>query len=126
MKSFRLVAVWILQFALAALFAIQGAVKLGGSKVWISRFGAWGYPDHFYIVVGLAEVLGAILLLIPRLAEVGALLLVTVMVGATVTHLIHHEPQVATTLVLTALLVVVLYLRRRPARTVQANREGLA
>ncbi len=121
MKSFRLVAVWILQFALAALFAIQGAVKLGGSKAWITRFGAWGYPDHFYIAVGLAEALGAVLLLIPRLAKVGALLLVTVMVGATVTHLIHHEPQVATTLVLTALLVVVLYLRSRPARTVQAS-----
>jgi putative oxidoreductase len=112
MKSFRLVTVWILQLLLAALFAIQGAVKLGGSKVWISRFDAWGYPDHFYLVVGLAEVSGAILLLIPRLAKFGVLLLIAVMVGATATHLIHHEPQVATTLVLTALLFVVLYLRR--------------
>ncbi len=112
MKSFRLVAVWFLQFALAALFAIQGAVKLGGSTVWISRFGAWGYSDHFYLVVGLAEVSGAILLLIPKLAKFGALLLIAVMIGATVTHLIHHESQVATTLVLTALLTVVLYLRR--------------
>ena len=112
MKSFRLIAVWVLQFMLAALFAIQGAVKLGGSKVWISRFAAWGYPDHFYLVVGLAEVSGAILLLIPRLASFGVLLLIAVMVGATGTHLIHHEPQVATTLVLTALLVLVLNLRR--------------
>ena len=115
MKRFRLVAVWGLQFALAAFFAIQGAVKLGGSKAWITRFSVWGYPDHFYLLVGLAEVLGAILLLIPRLAKFGALLLVAVMVGATVTHLIHHERQVATTLVLTALLAVVLYLRRGPA-----------
>jgi putative oxidoreductase len=124
MKAFRLVAVWILQFGLAAFFAIQGAVKLGGSKVWITRFGAWGYPDHFYLVVGLTEVFGAILLLVPRTAELGVLLLVAVMIGATVTHLIHHEPQVATTLVLTALLVVVLYLRRgrADARASQASR----
>jgi uncharacterized membrane protein YphA (DoxX/SURF4 family) len=74
-----------------------------------------GYPDHFYIVVGVAEVFGAILLLIPRTVKLGAPLLIAVMAGATLTHLIHHEPQVATTVVLTALLVAVLYLRRRPA-----------
>src|SRR5260370_30839046 len=103
MKNFRLIAVWVLQFVLAALFAIQGAMNLGGSKVWISRFGAWGYPDHFYLVVGLVEVSGAILLLIPSLATFGVALLIAVMVGATLTHLLHHEPHLATPLVLTAL-----------------------
>ena len=38
--------------------------------------------------------------------------LTVVMVGTAATHLIHHEPQVTTTLVLTALLLLVLYLRR--------------
>ena len=76
MRSFGLVGVWILQFALAALFAIQGAVKLAGSRVWISRLHGWGYPDHFYLVVGVAELSGAILLLIPRLAKFGAFLLI--------------------------------------------------
>ena len=55
MKRFRLVAVWILQSLLAAFFAVQTVVKLGGSQAWITRFRAWGYPDHFYLVVGLAE-----------------------------------------------------------------------
>ena len=64
-----------------------------------------GYPELFYLVVGLAEVSGAILLLIPRLARLGVLLLIVVMAEATVTHLIHQERQVATTLDLTALLV---------------------
>jgi putative oxidoreductase len=112
MKRFRLVAVWILQSLLAAFFAVQAVVKLGGSQAWITRFRAWGYPDHFYLVVGLAELSGAILMLIPRLAKLGVLLLIAVMLGAAATHLIHHEPQVATTLVLTALLVLILYLRR--------------
>jgi hypothetical protein len=35
-----------------------------------------------------------------------------VVVGATATHLIHHESQVMTTLVLAALLTIVLYLSR--------------
>jgi putative oxidoreductase len=109
----RSVAVWVLRFLLAALFAVQGVVKLTGSPAWISRFREWGYPDHFYVAVGAAELLGAIVLLVPRLSRFAAALLIAVMVGATVTHLIHHEPQVITTLVLTALLMIVLSLGRR-------------
>jgi hypothetical protein len=64
----------------------------------------------------VAELSGAILLWIPKLSKFGALLLIGVMAGATATHLIHHEPQVATPLVLTALLSGVLYLRRPSVR----------
>jgi putative oxidoreductase len=101
------IAVWVLQFLLAALFTIQGIVKLNASPAWIARFRGWGYPDHFYLVVGLAELL----------AKFSALLLVVVMVGATATHVLHREPQVITTLVLLALLAFVLYLRRGRAAT---------
>jgi putative oxidoreductase len=87
-------------------------MKVGGSPVWISRFAGWGYPAHFYLAIGLAELCGAAFLLIPQLARSGALLLIGIMIGATVTHLLHREPQVVTTLVLTALLVGVVYLRR--------------
>lgn len=106
------IAAWVVQALLAALFTVQAFVKLRGSPAWISRFRGWGYPDHFYIVVGIAELLGAIALLIPRFARFGALLLIVVMAGATVTHLLHREPQIATTLVLLFFLAVVLYQRR--------------
>jgi len=102
-----LIANWTLQSLLAALFAIQAILKLDGSQAWITRFRAWGYPGHFYLVVGLAEASGAILLLIPRLAKFGVQLLIGVMVGAAATHLIHHEPQVVTTLVLAVLILLV-------------------
>ncbi len=59
----------------------------------------------------LAELCGAGFLLIPKLARSGAILLIVIMIGATVTHLLHREPQVVTTLVLTALLVGVVYFR---------------
>jgi putative oxidoreductase len=108
----RSAAVWVLRVLLAALFVIQGVVKLTGSPGWISRFRAWGYPDYFYVAVGVAELAGALLLLIPRLSRFGAALLIVVMVGATGTHLIHHEPQVITTLAIIALLAIVLYLGR--------------
>src|SRR5262249_35612323 len=79
-------------------------MKLMGSENWISRFSRWGYPDGFYLAVGVAELAGAALLVVPKLAVAGALLLSVVMVGAAGTHLRHHEPQVATTVVLLALL----------------------
>jgi uncharacterized membrane protein YphA (DoxX/SURF4 family) len=71
-----------------------------------------GISAHFYLAIGLAELCGAGFLLIPKLARSGAILLIVIMIGATVTHLLHREPQVVTTLVLTALLVGVVYLRR--------------
>ena len=52
MRRVRSIAVWVLQFLLAALFAIQGIVKLTGSPTWIARFKGWGYPDYFYLAVG--------------------------------------------------------------------------
>jgi uncharacterized membrane protein YphA (DoxX/SURF4 family) len=101
---------------LAALFAVQGFVKLAGSPAWVSRFRGWGYPDHFYLVVGSTEILAALLLLIPRLAKFGAQLLIVVMAGAAGTHILHHESQVMTTIVLIVLLSLVLYLRRGATR----------
>jgi uncharacterized membrane protein YphA (DoxX/SURF4 family) len=121
MNRFKSICGWVLQSLLAALFAIQGIVKLSGSSVWISRFRAWGYPDRFYFVVGLAELLGAVLLLIPRLAKFGAVMLIVVMAGATVTHLIHREPQFVTTIVLVALLAIVLYMRRGTVTTASGS-----
>jgi len=112
MARFRTIAVWILQVLLAALFTIQGALKLSSSPGWIARFRAWGYPDHFFVAVGAAEIFGALLLLIPKLANLGLLFLIAIMIGATATHVIHHEPQMVTTFVLLAVLSTVLYLRR--------------
>lgn len=109
--TFKRVTSWTLQILLALLFAVQGLVKLMGSSNWIARFNRWGYPHHFYPGVGAAELAGAVLLLTPKSAKFGALLLSVVMIGAAGTHLLHHEPQVMTTLVLLALLGTVFYLR---------------
>ena len=112
MNRVRSIAVWVLQILLAAMFVFQGVSKLLSSPGWVSRFKAWGYPDSFYLVIGVIEVGSAVLLLIPKLAGFGSLILIIVMVGATFTHLIHGEPQVITTLILMALLGVVVYVRR--------------
>jgi putative oxidoreductase len=118
----KFVVCWTLQILLALLFAVQGVVKLMGSPNWIARFNRWGYPHDFYLVVGVAELAGAALLLIPKLSKFGAVLLSVVMIGAAGTHLLHHEPQVATTLILLALLGTVFCLLL--SRKVQASIPG--
>jgi putative oxidoreductase len=111
MNRFKSICGWVLQSLLALLFAIQGFVKLRGSPGWISLFRKWGYPDHFYFVVGLVELLGAILLVIPRLAKWGALILLVTMIGATATLVIRHEHNIVVPVVPAMLLAIVLYLR---------------
>lgn len=112
MNRFKAICGWVLQVVLAAFFALQGIIKLKGSPGWIAHFRAWGYPDHFYLVVGIVELLAAILLLIPRLANLGALILLAVMIGAVATLVIHHEHNIMVPVVPGILLATVLYLRR--------------
>ena len=112
MNRVKSIAVWILHILLAAMFSVQGVAKLASSPSWVSRFKAWSYPDNFYIVIGAVELLCGVSLLVPKLAGFGAVVLAVVMVGATITHLIHSETQVVTTLMLMIMLGVSAYIRR--------------
>ena len=62
-----------------------------GVEFWIRDFGRWGYPDWFRMVVGGAELLAFLLLLVPRFAAYGALIFAVVMLGAIFTHATHGE-----------------------------------
>ncbi|MBI3262184.1 MAG: DoxX family protein [Acidobacteria bacterium] len=112
MRIIRLIGTWILQLLLAAGFMAVGIGKFADTG-WPARFARWGYPDGFYMVVGALEVVGAIGLLVPRLASYAAGLLMAVMTAAAITHLVHGETrQVTSPAVLLVLLTVVWWLRR--------------
>jgi putative oxidoreductase len=81
------VGLWILQIGAAGMFLMVGFLKLSGNPQMVGLFDAIGLGQWFRYVTGSLEVLGAILLLIPRLSGLGALLLVGVMLGAVPTHL---------------------------------------
>src|SRR5688500_5624384 len=81
------VALWVLQVAAAAMLAMAGIMKLTGAPDMIALFEAVGVGQWFRYVTGALEVGGAVLLLIPALAGVGALLLAGVMAGAVAAHL---------------------------------------
>jgi putative oxidoreductase len=109
MQAMGRVALWVCQAALALMFLAAGAAKFG-SPAWPRMFERWGYPDHFYLVVGAAEVAAGLALLVPRLASAASLALIVIMIGAGATHAMHDEtrrlPQI---LVMSVFLLVIAY-----------------
>lgn len=85
--------VWLLTLLLAFVFFATGAAKLTDGGGWTARFNHWGFPVWFRIFIGALEVLSALLLIVPRLATVGALLVGVIMLGGIGTHLVNHEPR---------------------------------
>lgn len=82
------VVLWILQIGAAGMFLMVGFFKLSGDPRMVGLFNAIGFGQWFRYVTGSLEILGAVLLLVPRLSGLGALLPVGVMLGAVTTHII--------------------------------------
>jgi putative oxidoreductase len=107
------IALWTVTVLLAVFFTMMGLPKLLGLGGWAGRFATWGYPPSFVIIVGIAELAGAVMVLIPRLATIGIALLAVTMLGAAATHLLHGETgRILVPLVLFAVLTVVSWARR--------------
>ena len=82
------IVLWVLQIAAAGIFLMVGSLKLSANEQTVGMFEAsMGVGRWFLYLIGLLEVAGAILLLIPRTSGLAALMLAGVMVGAIATHL---------------------------------------
>jgi putative oxidoreductase len=115
MRIMKTVVVWALQVLVGLMFVLIGVMKFQ-DPVWARNFARWGYPDGFYIVVGVLEAVGGLALLVPRVTTYGALLLMAMMVGAAATHLVHGEPQrLPVPLVYLLIVALVGWLRRKSA-----------
>ena len=68
-----------------------GLRKFTSMDVWWGLFENWGFPFWFLVVVGVAELGGAVLLLVPRLAAYAAAGLIVVMAGSLATELFNEE-----------------------------------
>jgi putative oxidoreductase len=108
----RRIGAWTLQGIIAAAFLAAGAAKLAGVPFMVDLFEQIGLGQWFRVVTGVVEIAGAVALLIPGLASIGALWLGGTMVGAVITHVfvLHTSPVPA--IVLGVLNALVVYLRR--------------
>lgn len=115
MRRLKAIGLWILTILLAVVMVGPGMQKFT-SPVWERMFRTWGFPDHFYLVIGAIEVVGGIGLLIPRFASLSALPLMVVMAGAAVTQLTRGGRNGFGEMMFCLLLGVIAYARWRPLR----------
>jgi uncharacterized membrane protein YphA (DoxX/SURF4 family) len=112
------VTVWIVTGLLAAMFLMAGLMKLTKSQAQLVEAGqgwAGDVPADVVKLIGIAEVLGVLGLILPGAFDVATWLvpaaaigLVVLMAGAIITHLRRREyPYVALNLVLLAVAVFV-------------------
>lgn len=98
------IALWCVQAAVAALFLGAGISKLAGAAAMVQTFDAIGLGQWFRYLTGGIEVVSAVLLLAPRLAFFGAIVLIPTMIGAIITHVfvVGGNPVPAAVLLLAA------------------------
>jgi uncharacterized membrane protein YphA (DoxX/SURF4 family) len=113
------IALWVAQGLLAVAFLMAGATKLARPKEKLAKDMAWAedFSQPAVRLIGAAEVLGAIGVVLPALTGVlpwltplAALGLVLLMVGAALTHLRRKEyGNIAMNAVLLVLAAFVVY-----------------
>jgi len=78
---------WIPRIGVALLFLAVGGSKLPSHGVWVRLFDQIGFGQWFRVFTGGLQVGGALLLLVPRVAWIGAVILACTMLGAVLTQL---------------------------------------
>lgn len=123
-NSTRNIIAWILQVLLGLAFIASGFNKLRDMAATVAMFGNMGLPPALAYVVGGAELLGGMGLLIPRLVRLAGMGLSIIMIGAVLMHatqipggLVGGVPAI----VLLVLLGVLLWLRVKPAPLTTAH-----
>jgi uncharacterized membrane protein YphA (DoxX/SURF4 family) len=114
-RSADTVVVWVVSVLLAAVFATTGISKLiGAEPIGLQAAAMRGFPQWIRFLVGIVELGGAAMLLVPRVAGIAAAMLALLMIPATITQWISGEPGVAVPIALFILLLIVAW-RRNPA-----------
>lgn len=83
---------WVLGALVSGFFIFSASPKLMGSPDGIKMAEGIGLNANSFLIIGIVEVLAAILFLIPRTGVFGTLLLVAYMGGAIATLLEHGLP----------------------------------
>jgi uncharacterized membrane protein YphA (DoxX/SURF4 family) len=87
----RACILWGLTILLVAIFVHAGVRKLSDYSGWARAFRAWGFSRSFRIMIGVLEICAAGLILVPRTALYGCIIIIAVMLGAMGTHVVHGE-----------------------------------
>ena len=89
MKKWKLVVSWAVRILTAFGFLGASLGKLTNNSEVIKMFEDWGFPEGFHFIIGIFELLLAILLVIPKTLKIAIIGLALIMVGAVITHLLN-------------------------------------
>ena len=105
----RNAGLWALQVLTAAAYLVAGLATLSGQPMMVETFDKIGVGQWFRHLTGVIEIVSAVLLLIPRLAPMGAALLVCTMTGAVLAHLLVLGGSAVPALVLGCFAALILW-----------------
>lgn len=111
--AWRVVGFWALKVLLALLFLAVASFKFSGAPAAVAEFQKIGFGQWFRYFTGGCELLGAVLLLIPRTTVYGAILLTCVSVGAFLAQLLVLHQDVVHTIVLIVAAGAIAWSQRR-------------
>ncbi|MGD2069694.1 MAG: DoxX family protein [Gemmatimonadota bacterium] len=124
MGGFGRVVVWVLIAAECVMIGLAGGAKFANPDLWRGLFQGWGYPPDFAYVVGAVEVVGAVLLVVPRTAAWAACILLVVMLSATATVLLHPGDMGPSPSLIHVVVLTVVLAARWPVRFGRPARAG--
>ena len=111
-KSIKTILFLVLKIFLALSFLATAVPKLIGLQQMVADFDAIGFGQWFRYFTAACEILGAILLLVPRTVTLGAVLLGSVCVGAFFAQLLVLHEDIIHTIVLAAILFAIAWASR--------------
>ena len=97
----RRIAAWVLIGLISAVFILSAVAKLAAAQAVVDTAQKWGLSNHL-VLIGVIELISAVLFVIPRTHSLGLLLLTAYLGGAIVTHMAHDEPYISTAVFLAA------------------------
>ncbi|MEQ9263963.1 MAG: DoxX family protein [Balneolaceae bacterium] len=112
---------WALVIILALLFISSGYPKIIPGESMIERFSNWGYSKGFAQMIGLIELLGGVLLLLPRVSFYASLVLSFIMLGAVYTHISTGIGSPWFAIITALLLMLTAYLLKRDDTVTQGD-----
>jgi len=75
---------------LSAIFALAGLIHLSSSTHLRAIYRLWHYPHHFYRIVGIAEVMAALFLIVPE-TRIWGIVAVGMISFISAVTLLHHR-----------------------------------
>lgn len=112
---------WVISALLSISFVFAGYQKVPPGTGMIKRFEAWGYNADFALLIGVLEVLAGLLVLFPKVASYGGLLITMLMGGAIFTHLNTGIGSALFAIIYLVMALVLIYIRFKQSLFIATN-----